>query len=66
MEKSFLTRKYKQLPFALPSSMAHKAIADREQKMAVGLLGNASEPTAIKRRVVQKTEEPEFVKRAIE
>jgi hypothetical protein len=58
MEKSFLTRKYKKLPFALPSVAAHKAIADREQKIAVGLLQNTSEPTEIKRRVVRDADEP--------
>lgn len=50
MEKSFLTRKYKKLPFALPSAAAHKAIADREQKMATTSLQNAAEPTEIRRK----------------
>lgn len=51
MECSFLTRKYKKLPFALPSTQAHKAIADREQKFSDVMLQNTGEPTAIKRRI---------------
>jgi hypothetical protein len=58
MEKSFLTRKYKKLPFALPSAAAHKAIADREQEMAAGLLKNTAEPTEIKRKIVAEADEP--------
>lgn len=65
MEKSFLTRKYKKLPFALPSAAAHKAIADREKKMAAALLTNAAEPTEIKRRVVEEADEPVQVKRRV-
>jgi hypothetical protein len=51
MEKSFLTRKYKKLPFALPSAAAHQAIDDREKKMASALLQNATEPVEVKRRL---------------
>ena len=65
MEKSFLTRKYKKLPFALPTAAAHKAIADREQKMAAGLLKNAAEPTEIKRRIVEADSEPVEAKRRL-
>lgn len=63
MEKSFLTRKYKKLPFALPSAAARKAIADREERMADSLLQNAAEPTEIKRRVVAEADEPVEAKR---
>ena len=65
MVESFLTRKYKKLPFALPSAVAHKAVADREQKMAADLLLNAAEPTEIKRKIVQDSGEPVAVNRAI-
>ena len=58
MEKSFLTRKYKKLPFALPSAEAHKAIADREQRMAAGISQGSGEPKAIKRKIVEEADEP--------
>ena len=51
MANSFLTRSYKKLPFALPTAQAHKAIADREQKMAEHLLQNPAEPISVKRRI---------------
>ena len=51
MANSFLTRSYKKLPFALPTAQAHKAIADREQKMAGHLLRNPAEPISVKRRI---------------
>ena len=63
MVESFLTRKYKKLPFALPSAVAHKAIADREQALATRLLQNAAEPTEIKRKIVQDAGDPVAVKR---
>ena len=47
MAKSFLTRSYKKLPFALPSTQASKAIADREHQLDAGLLKDAGEPTTI-------------------
>lgn len=65
MERSFLTRKYKKLPFALPTATAHKAIADREKSMEAALLQNAAEPTEIKRRIVQKADEPVEVRRKL-
>jgi len=51
MERSFLTRQYKKLPFALPTNEAHTAIADRERKIAEGLSKGMSEPTEIRRRI---------------
>jgi hypothetical protein len=51
MVNAFLKKTYKKLPFALPSSKAHKAIAEREKKMAGGLLQSISEPREIKRRI---------------
>jgi hypothetical protein len=51
MVKSFLTRKYRKLPFALKNADAHKAIADRERKIAESLLVNTAEPEAIKRKI---------------
>jgi predicted outer membrane repeat protein len=51
MVKSFLTRKYRKLPFALKNIDAHKAIADREKQLATGMIQNIAEPTAIKRKV---------------
>jgi hypothetical protein len=51
MIKSFLTRSYKKLSFALPSVEAHKAIADREKAMSANLLENADEPREIRRKV---------------
>jgi Helicase HerA, central domain len=51
MERSFLTRSLKKLPFALPSVEAHKAIADREQTLAEGFPQVATEPTAIRRKL---------------
>ena len=51
MVKSFLTRKYKKLPFALSSADAHKAILDREKGFAVSITKNTDEPVAVKRRI---------------
>ena len=51
MVKSFLTRKYKKLPFVMPSTEAHKAISDREKKFATGINQNADEPIDVKRRI---------------
>jgi hypothetical protein len=51
MERSFLTRSLKKLPFALPSSEAHKAIADREEKYAAGAAQSATEPTTARRKI---------------
>lgn len=65
MEKSFLTRKYRKLPFVLPSTAAHQAIADREQRMVTGLAVNAGEPVDIRRRVIAEGDEPVEVKRRI-
>lgn len=65
MERSFLTRVLKKLPFALPSAEAHKAIADREKAIAAGLLLGPGEPTEIKRKVAEDSGEPEAIKRAV-
>lgn len=51
MERAFLKSSYKRLPFALPSTEAHKAIADREEKITNDLSSNASEPKNVKRRI---------------
>jgi hypothetical protein len=51
MVRSYLQKVYKKLPFALSSTAAHKAIADREQKLADGLLQSSAEPVAVKRRI---------------
>ena len=51
MVKSFLTRKYRKLPFALKNVDAHKAIADREKKLTAGFIQSITEPTEIKRKV---------------
>jgi len=51
MVKSFLNRKYRKLPFALRNADAHKAISDREEKMAAGFLQGIVEPTEIKRKL---------------
>jgi hypothetical protein len=63
MVKSFLTRKYRKLPFALKNADAHKAIADREQKLSGGFIESMTEPTEIKRKVVQDADEPVWVKK---
>jgi hypothetical protein len=65
MEKSFLTRTYKKLPFALPSAEAHKAIADREQQLDAGSLKAEREPTTIKRKIAENVDEPKTVRRKI-
>jgi hypothetical protein len=65
MAQAFLNRVYKKLPFALPSALAHKAIADREAKMAVGLLKETSKPTEIRTPIAQDADEPVIVKRRI-
>jgi hypothetical protein len=51
MVQSFLTRLYKRLPFALPSSQANKQIKDREEKYADGFSKNPGEPAATKWRI---------------
>jgi hypothetical protein len=51
MERSFLTRQYKKLSFALTSADAHQAIVDRERKLADGLLRETGEPVEIRRRI---------------
>jgi hypothetical protein len=65
MTKAFLTRVYRKLPFALPSAEAHKAIADREQTMAAGLLKPPAKPTKIQPRTPRAADEPVVVKRRI-
>jgi hypothetical protein len=51
MEKSFLMRAYKKLPYALPSAEAHKAIEDRDQKLRAESAPGSGEPVTIKRRI---------------
>ncbi len=51
MARSFLTRLYRKLPFALPSTEAHKQIADREKKFTAGLSQGDAEPTELRRRI---------------
>lgn len=63
MIKSFLMRRYKKLPFALPSADARKAIADREESLAKRLTKNSSEPTEFKRTCVDIADEPVAIKR---
>jgi hypothetical protein len=65
MVKSFLTRKYKKLPFALPSAEADRQIKDREQKLAVGLLKNAAQPKKGRPKALPEAAEPVVVKRRI-
>ncbi len=65
MEHSFLTRVLRKLPFALPSAEAQKAIADREQAIAAGLLLGPGEPTEIKRVVTEDSGEPVAIKRPV-
>lgn len=50
IEKSYLTGRYRKLPFAMKSAEAHEAITDREKKLGEGMLLGSSEPTAIKRK----------------
>lgn len=65
MVKSFLTRKYKKLPFALKNAEAHQAIADREKKLFIAPAPPATEPTEIKRRALAEADEPAQVKKQI-
>lgn len=58
MVLSFLTRKYKQLPFALPTAQARQAIADREARLKASLLSNPAEPTEIKRKLPASASKP--------
>jgi Helicase HerA, central domain len=58
IEKSYLTRRYRKLPFALRRAEALKAIDDRERKMAEGGLLGSSEPTSIKRKVSKVSKKP--------
>lgn len=51
MVRSFLKRKYKKLPFALPTEAARKAIKDREEMMQGGLSRQVIEPTQFRRRL---------------
>ena len=66
MEKSFLTRVLKKLPYALPSAKADMLIKDRDRKITAGLLKNVNEPTAIKRKIVENADEPVKKKRKIQ
>ena len=65
-KKRFLDRCYAKLPFALPSSQAHKVVVDREQQMSAGLLMDANEPVTIKRKIAKKADEPVKVRRKIQ
>ncbi len=51
MAKSFLTKKYKKLPFVLKSSLAQKQIADRSLKIDQSLSKEQAEPLELKRRL---------------
>lgn len=51
MIEDFLKRTYLKLPFALPSTEAHKRIADREEKFVRDVTHPAAEPIATKRKV---------------
>ena len=64
MVKSFLTRSYKKLPFALPSTEADRQIKDREQLIAAGLLKDAAKPEKPTQPIAPADEEP-VVKRRV-
>jgi hypothetical protein len=51
MAASYLTRLYGKLPFALPSTDAHKQIKDRQDKIAAGFSRENAEPIAVRRRI---------------
>jgi hypothetical protein len=65
MVKSFLTRKYKKLPFALPSAEADRQIRDREQLMAEGLLKDPAKPEQTQRPIELEGDDLVVVKRRI-
>jgi len=65
MEKSFLTRILKKLPFAMKSADAKKAIAEREHKIMTSSTSCTSEPTSIRRKITDLVKEPINVRRQI-
>ena len=58
MIEGLLQRTYEKLPFALPSTLAGKQIADREAKFAAGLSNTSAEPTTARRRISPPSEIP--------
>ena len=59
MVRSFLTRSYKKLPFALPSAEADRQIKDRERLISAGsLLPATLAPEKLAQSVVEVDDEP--------